>query len=740
MTTIRSLEATILDPIRSSMHQGLLKVRGGSFEEKRLCLLEVVASEFGGFDVEWYWGNLLQRDQAIDPKLVDLGRRTADILGQIQIHPSLALASLATPTRGGTEQRKEGAFHTDFRLAEFLAKVLHGRLATGGKWLDPAVGTGMLLIACVLEAKGSKRSPRSRLLAESIFGADKSPEALRGALLALASLTADRSAIRALKRHLRQGDSLTQTKTLWADVAPDGFDLLVGNPPWEKLKISRHEYLKSQGIDRHYGDEYSNLSVGKLSFAREALAEYTNRLDQGLQLQGAGEVDLYKCFTELALNTVKSSGDIGMLLPAGLIRSQGSFQLRGALFGRSSHLEITVFENRARFFAIDTRMKFLVVHACLGKSENKELVLKHAVGNDASVEIAGSAKISNIYLKKVRPDLTVPEVRSEEEWRLFARMTDDGVRLDDPDGPWRINISRELDMTLNRGLFRREPTATSLPLVEGRMVHQFRFGAKSYKDGTGRKAIWTPMPPVPSKPAPQFWVSKNNLPGKIADRVERPRIGFCDITGQTNERSMLAALVPSGVVCGNKVPTISFDHLNGSAARMSSLWLAIANSFVFDWFLRRVVTTTVNFFVLNSLVFPKIDPDSQAARFISTQAGEVGDGLTGSVTFETLWSLAEKRAMLDVEIATTYGLSFSDVEMVLGDFPLLDRGQPALPHEPASTITRDFLLLRFAQRVGGANSSRCDRLLERVENGRVLGAVPYVPSEFAEGYGKLIAH
>ena len=75
---------------------------------------------------------------------------------------------------------------------------------------------------------------------------------------------------------------------------------------------------------------------------------------------------------------------------------------------------------------------------------------------------------------------------------------------------------------------------------------------------------------------------------------------------------MMAALIPPNTVCGNKVPTIEFP--NDSSEERILLWLAIVNSFPFDWMLRRIVTTTVNYFVLRSLKLPAIQIDSLPAR------------------------------------------------------------------------------------------------------------------------------
>src|SRR5579871_4686396 len=85
------------------------------------------------------------------------------------------------------------------------------------------------------------------------------------------------------------------------------------------------------------------------------------------------------------------------------------------------------------------------------------------------------------------------------------------------------------------------------------------------------------VPRGTSRLAPQFWYPSARLNEATRERTRRFRAGFCDITGQTNERSMLAALVPPGVICGNKVPTITFEGDEADISRLH-LWLAMANS------------------------------------------------------------------------------------------------------------------------------------------------------------------
>jgi hypothetical protein len=256
------------------------------------------------------------------------------------------------------------------------------------------------------------------------------------------------------------------------------------------------------------------------------------------------------------------------------------------------------------------------------------------------------------------------------------------------------------------------------------MVHQHHFGAKAYIGGTGRKAMWMPSPLGEAKVVPQYWVREDDLPENVRDRTREYRIGFCDVTGQTNERSLLAALIPPGVVCGNKVPTIRFK---GDDQERLLLWLAIANSVVFDWTLRRVITTSVNYFLLRSVPLPRVEIGGLPWRRLLKCAEQLAGVGAAGVEPPDLWEVGRLRATSDTLVAGAYQLTFRDLELILQDFPLLDRGQPPLRGEQASTITRDFLLAMAAEFYGEPRED----LRERVVEGRRLGAAPYVPSEFA---------
>jgi hypothetical protein len=633
------------------------------------------------------------------------------------IAPALALAALARPALTAAERRTSGAYSTDFRLARYLAEGAAPRLVAGAQVIDPAAGTGILLVAASLVACGDDRRRRAAWLAESVTAWDRSAEALRGARLALASLTDDLDAVEAMVARWRAHDSLGVERAACA-----GYDVVLGNPPFEKLKLTRHEFLKAGGGARHYGDDYRGLDDARFIAEREDVGRYAEDLARRYPLLGRGEPDLYKAFLELFLRLARPRGCVAALVPAGLVRSQGAEALRRCLIDEAEALAFTLLDNRARFFAIDTRFKLVRVVLTKGGDEARrpELVVAHAEGRGRDVTETGSARIERAALARIRPDLTLPEVRSEAEWRLFCAMSERAIHVA-PGSPWTASIVREVDMTRDRTAFTRTPAPDRMPLVEGRMVHQHRFGAKAYRRGTGRRATWASVPLGEATITPQFWYPRDRLSPSLRARTASLRAGFCDITGQTNERSMLAALIPPGVVCGNKVPTITFPG-DPRESRLL-LWVAIVDRLPFDWALRRLVTTTVNYFVLKSVPFPDLDPDAPRGRRVVEAARALHRMDTGEEPPDP-WRAAEHRAAIDVGVLTAYGLGFDALELMLRDFPLLDRAQPPLDGEARSTVTRDLLLARAAAAFDAPRGTYEARL----RAAREVGAVPYVPS------------
>ena len=322
-------------------------------------------------------------------------------------------------------------------------------------------------------------------------------------------------------------------------------------------------------------------------------------------------------------------------------------------------------------------------------------------------------------LRRIRPDLTIPELRNDQEKQLFEKMYLHGRMWGNTGDEWHADISREVDMTNDRKYFVSKKEADSLPVVEGRMVQQHRFGAKRYVSGSGRSATWEPCH---YGCVPQFYMPSKYLSEQVRKRAGTTRAGYCDIAGQTNERAMMGAIIPDGVVCGNKVPTVIFP--NDTTGDRIYLWVGIVNSFAFDWLIRRIISTTVNYFLLLSVPIPQIEIDSSLAKTIISCTKRLS-----CITDEYYRTneMQDLRIRIEVAVAKAYGLSLADICLILQDFPLIDRKQPLRTAYATTTITSELICAAF-------ESEESNNALYRMiaEEYNKIGAKAYIPAEMRE--------
>lgn len=681
--------------------------------EHRMQILEACAAAHGGFDIDGYWAAFGVAVE--DPEGIRrAARQLADVLAASKVPFALAVSGLAREPISLSEKKKNGVFYTDFRLAEFVAEDCAPHLRRDSRVADIAAGSGVLLAAIAERYRALYPDAYDRWISECVFAFDLSANALRGARAALAANAGSVGAVLRMCANWGVCDSLT-------DGALDAarFDIVAGNPPWGKVRLSLHAFVNGGGANHVYGSRYGAFDRERFSSDRRSVLDYGRSLRARYSLLGDAEPDLYMAFLQRAADLLADGGHLSYIVPAGLIRSQGTEPLRRFLLARSRELRYCLLDNKAGFFEIDSRFKFLIVSSDRAGSDGaaaREFELSICAADGAGVRRGERVAFDAGALQAIRPDLTVPECRSEREKALFFKLCRNGRAWRTA---WGADVSREIDMTNNRADFHARTAATDVPVIEGRMVQQFRFGAKAWVSGSGRGARWTPCA---GEVRPQFYMSADVFAGPLADRIRTPRAGYCDIAGQTNERAMTSAVVPPGVVCGNKVPTVVFRG-EGGEDRLY-FWVGVTNSFAFDWLLRRVLSTTVNYFLLFSLPMPDIgagDPLARRITALSRELSELG------AEYYTDARMGELRAELDLCVAQAYGLSFADMELILRDFPLLDRAQPPLPGEERSTYTRD-LLLAMAATAFGADGGFYEK---RRDEGRARGARAYIPAEMA---------
>ena len=99
-----------------------------------------------------------------------------------------------------------------------------------------------------------------------------------------------------------------------------------------------------------------------------------------------------------------------------------------------------------------------------------------------------------------------------------------------------------------------------------------------------------------------------------------PRIAFRDVTNRTNQRTVIACLVPPNVFLTNKGPYFLWPH---GDEKDQAFLLGVLCSIPLDWYARRFVEVSVNFFIINPFPVPRPSRDNSRWQRVVSLAGRL---------------------------------------------------------------------------------------------------------------------
>ena len=455
--------------------------------------------------------------------------------------------------------------------------------------------------------------------------------------------------------------------SIWADwdaVEPaGGFDAVIGNPPWDRMKLQQVEWFawRRPEIALAQPADARRRMITALRTAGDPLAdEYevaSDRAESAVRVARAcgdypllsrGDVNVYSLFVERAFALVNPEGAVGLLVPSGIAsdKTAAGFFKGVATEGRLRALYD--FENRKVFFPdVHASFKFCVFVAGLSPSRNDANCgfffqdVSELNDDDRRFALAASD------FRRVNPNTgTAPVFRSRRDADLTTTIYRRLPVLVDRAGDkeikaWPVKYERMFDMTNDSHLFRtreeleeREgawpsggnrfdsPTGEWLPLYEGKMVQAFDHRAASIVINPAN--LHRPAQPEPAtgeqhrdpdwSPNPRYWVPAAKCGWPVATWV----LGFKEVTAATNARTFIAALLPA-VGFGNKVPILKPE----TAERREWLLAANLNATILDFVTRQKVHgQTLNLYIVEQLpVVPRDRYDD--LRFGPRTAGEI---------------------------------------------------------------------------------------------------------------------
>jgi hypothetical protein len=471
-----------------------------------------------------------------------------------------------------------------------------------------------------------------------------------------------------------------------------GFSCVIGNPPWERVKLQEQEFFATRhpGIagapnaatrkrlieglgadDAHPGDRALLAEFHEARRQAEGESHFV-RLSGRYPLCGQGDINTYSIFAETARSLLGSRGHMGMVLPTGIGTDHTTREFFGELVRQRSLVAFLDFENEAHVLshAVDHRVRF-----CLLTAGGRQVQVSQAsfAFSVRYVEDLAARRFAlppeEILL--VNPNTgTCPVFRSRRDTELTLgvhRRVPILVRDGDPDSnPWGISFMAMLHMANDSGLFRTceqleaegwrldgniltKGDERHLPLYEAKMVHHFDHRLGTYAGQTQAQANLGTLPrPTPEQKddpefavLPRYWVHEREVHARLRGRSRSGwLLGWRDICRTSDERTVIGGGLP-GYGVGHKLPLIL-----PAEDRLATIPSAVAlqanlTSFALDYLARqKLAGVSLTYSIVKQL--PVVSPDRYRQRCGWSPSGSLETWVSGRVLelSYTAWDMA----------------------------------------------------------------------------------------------------
>ncbi len=538
----------------------------------------------------------------------------------------------------------------------------------------------------------------------------------------------------------------------WETGRTGGFDAVIGNPPWDRIKFQEIEWLAARepSIARTPNADQRKKLVKKLKRERKGLAQDWERARSRSETMlnvakksgeypkmSGGDVNIYSLFVERSMSLLKPDGMLGLLTPTGIATDKTSSKFFSEIAREGRLKSLYDFVNGNIFPDVHSSFRFCAFTSSRTrtfKSVKCAFLLKSTSEQEQNERIV---KLSARDMIRLNPNTgTMPMFRSQRDADLTAEiykhfpvlvnrsknkavqtwpvrhlsmlhMTSDSdkfrtaMQLNDVEGAWRVDENKWENRD---GIWQ--------PLYVGKMFNQFDHRAASIEinEKNVHHAALSVFSTAEEKvdptftPNPQYWVRESEV--RIPEELKWT-LAFRAVTNATNERTVIAAIIPRSPVGNNApllLPTESDVEYSSFALLLGNL-----NSTMLNYVARQKMQgTALNWYIVEQL--PVIPPEAYAKVKFGKQTAEdvVKESVLeltytshnlkpfakdlkfvdnrGKVHKPFVWNEERRlrlRAKLDAVYFHLYGIynsenlaqSIDDISYIYSTFPIVEKGE-----------------------------------------------------------------
>lgn len=420
--------------------------------------------------------------------------------------------------------------------------------------------------------------------------------------------------------------------------ANKGFDVMCGNPPWDKLQMEEEKWFAGKNNDivkaANQADRKKKISqleaedpilYQEFQKACNAIASQSNFVKNSgrFPLTAVGKLELSSLFAELCLSFTKEAW--GLVLPTGIAVNDSNKYFFSKLIDENRLISLYDFENREKLFDIDSRFKFCLITA--GKAQAEPRTVSGGFYLTRIDHLLDPRRIYTLRtddFARFNPNTKLcPIFRTAKDANLTAKIYRKAPILindETKENIWGIRFMMMFNMASASSVFRTRKQLDELggqlqrdsyivendvyvPLYEGKMFwlynHHYASFPNEYEVEKRPSSInstpYSILADSCSSIAPWYWVNKSLVDSRLIDCDKEGNvrwkwehsyyIAFRDVTNATNERTCVATLMPSSVAAGDKAPLV----FTSRSLIPSACFAAMLSSLVFDYIARQKV-------------------------------------------------------------------------------------------------------------------------------------------------------
>jgi hypothetical protein len=501
------------------------------------------------------------------------------------------------------------------------------------------------------------------------------------------------------------GDDSVNPATGWAG----GFSAVIGNPPWERVKLQEQEFFAARdpAIAQAPNAAARKRLIAKLPETNptlDALFVAEKRRAEGVShllrnsgrypLAARGDINTYAVFAESNRNLLGGRGRLGVIIPSGIATDAHTQYYFKDLVETSALVSLfDFFEIRKFFIGTDDRNPFCLM--TIGGRNTHSDTASFAFHLQSTTELLRAERIYELTPEEItllNPNTgTSPVFNSRRDAVIAADCaTRHPVIWSDVTKSFMQRATRfselsDLAKAEEKGVAARDKGGPGwTPVYEAKLLHQYdhRFGTYS-----GLEVVGLDRADPDSRVHPRLWLRSDVVEGHFGPGYNGWVVAYRDIARATDERTMIASVLPRAA------SDYTVRHLVGNWNQQPYL-LAVFNTFVFDFLVRlRNNGTHLSDYIVYQVPVPSMDgwdsplPWSTESMkgWILSRVGQLSYTATDLEPFAQVcglegppyrWSPVSRQmlmAELDAAAFHLYGIARDDIDYIMEAFPIVKR-------------------------------------------------------------------